>query len=192
VHSTNTISFLDSTSKDPIIMAVRETTNRVPEYPAGQHSNLCTWITAVHDASLSSKYTLALPDRRKASNLQPKKIDGRKIDGDWRIDCQDFFHVQGHEYCGWYNLQVQENVTRGKGESTTAFTTYVHHEAIKAGRITSSIILQAMKQQALHRIPEYVIFLYVDGKVEALGNVPRSPYGILTWAATPWNVWKPA
>jgi hypothetical protein len=169
-------------------MAVRETTNLVLEYSPSQHSNLCNWITAVHDASLSSKYTLTLPDRRAASNLQPTKIDGKELEGGWRIDCQTFFHVDGHPHCGWYNLQVQENVTRGKGQSTTVFTTYVHHEAYMAGRITSSIILKAMKQQALHRLPEYVIFRYVDGKVEALGNVPRSPHGILTWGQRPYQV----
>lgn len=152
-------------------------------YPKGKLNKLREWITDLHEKSKTSD-VLAMPTRTSQRTLISNK--------NFRIDCQGYFKVNEDDRCGWINLQVQENVSRSKGESTTVLTTYVHWEGFHtAEMIKSRTILKAMKQQVYNFIPEITLFVWVNkNNGVAVQNVLRSPYGVLEHG-TPWNIWVP-
>ncbi|KFY11066.1 hypothetical protein V492_04695 [Pseudogymnoascus sp. VKM F-4246] len=153
---------------------IRESTNLIHRdaapYSSSKTAALVAWLSELQE----KPSVLSLPsDKQAASNLIKNK--------DFRIDCQGYFEVPGYDNIGWVNLQVQENVPRVKGASTTVITTYVHFQGYRdLGMITSNIILQAMKQQVLHTLSEYVIFVSKSQQGHmALQNIPRGPNGVL-------------
>jgi len=159
-------------------------------YPRAKWQRLVGWIEGLHDASKQTAI-FSLPHRSAQSNLSSNP--------EFRIDCQGYFTLHGS---GWYNLQVQENVQRSKGEhrSTTVLTTYVHAEGYDRDRdpkILCSMIMKTMESQVKHAIPEMTIFIWNDpelGAVKTVKTLQRSPYGLLEWqneGKGAWKVWRP-
>ncbi|CAI7577797.1 unnamed protein product [Penicillium palitans] len=139
------------------------------DYSSAKHTELIDWL-------------LMLERKENVLMLPPTKSGGATLlkNDDFRIDYQGYFNSDPYEI-GWINLQVQENTPRKSKTSTTVITTYVHYQGYhQSGKITSSVILHAMIQQAMSKIGEYSIFASKSqtGAI-AVQNIPRSPQGLI-------------
>ncbi|RHZ65878.1 hypothetical protein CDV55_102799 [Aspergillus turcosus] len=121
---------------------------------------------------------------------KPGKIDSSN-EYNLRIDLQGIFPDRSRPNVTWFNIQVQENRARdGAGTCTTVFTTYVHKEGHenfgkKNDHLNIHTVLQAMRQQAYHQLPECCVFIKQDGNLVSSARIPRSPAGIRKTIWTP-------
>ncbi|KAL2822582.1 hypothetical protein BJX63DRAFT_427146 [Aspergillus granulosus] len=145
-------------------MPIRDSSNLIRnDYPRSKWEDAIDYITEMQQE------TISLGSR--GNNL--------------RIDNQGEFTDQTNGIT-WYNLQLQENVPRVPGTSTTVFTTFVHKDGYNnwSDHLKSSNILSAMKQQALHQLPESCV--YIQKENISAKMVPRSPDGLEGYP-----IWKP-
>lgn len=176
-----------SRPNDNLLQKLSPGSNPKDGYPRKAWERLCVWLEELHEQSKSFA-PFSLPEQGARSNLHRND--------EFRLDCQGTFTVTGHPDIVWYNLQVQENTKRGKDESTTVMTTYVHKQGYKKStdpNITCAVICRVMESQAKHAIPEMTIFVE-EGQANRVNNVQRTPHGILEYNAPrppPYKIWKP-
>ncbi|KAL2860804.1 uncharacterized protein BJX67DRAFT_367951 [Aspergillus lucknowensis] len=153
---------------------IRDSSNLIRNnYSHGRWADVINYINEMQDK------TIYIPNR-------PANIHSSN-DYDLRIDLQGIFPDHSRANVTWFNIQVQENRSRGDAD-TTVFTTYVHKEGYEnwsAHHLNSSTILKAMQQQAYHQMPECCVFMTRNGNSISSARIPRSPDGVR------YTIWTP-